>query len=383
MRAVRILVEDFQAIERAEVEATGITCVVGPSNSGKTALLRALEACFYNRSGDDFVRNPGGKSSRVSVEFVGCESGDDMKVEWTKPRGAGASYRVDGVLLEKVGRGPVSEVVDRGLAPLVTKSDSHRLNFWRQKTYFLVDSTESKFFDVVNELMSEKAVAPVLAAMKADCQEWKRKADIAEKAMEGERAEVERLTAVLASMDAVDASDPGCRSLVALVSLASDYDDSVRRLELLTSDAARAAAELAAVSGELGALDGLDSPLEWLAKADAAMDLVARARASAAAASAAESELAGVEAELAALDGLDELSALDARASGAGSALSASKSARASAEAAESEMALASSEISKMDDEIERAVEALSEGVGECPTCGAPTLDGKYYGGKQ
>ena len=37
-------ISNFQSVEKADIQLGGFTVIVGPSNSGKSALLRALRA---------------------------------------------------------------------------------------------------------------------------------------------------------------------------------------------------------------------------------------------------------------------------------------------------------------------------------------------------
>ncbi len=66
----KLVVENFQSHERTELELSpGLNVIVGPSDYGKSALVRALRWLFYNEpKGADFVR-VGARSCRVSAEL--------------------------------------------------------------------------------------------------------------------------------------------------------------------------------------------------------------------------------------------------------------------------------------------------------------------------
>ena len=98
--SVVIRVRDFQALGTAEIVADGLTVVVGPSDRGKSALLRAIEAGLFNRSGEGFVR-VGQTSARVALTFNG--DGSDHEVVWEKGGGKN-QFRVDGADYSRVGR---------------------------------------------------------------------------------------------------------------------------------------------------------------------------------------------------------------------------------------------------------------------------------------
>ena len=64
-----ILLENFQSHENNKVDfANGVNCIIGKSDSGKTAIMRALRWCAFNKpAGADFIRH-GTKKSRVCIE---------------------------------------------------------------------------------------------------------------------------------------------------------------------------------------------------------------------------------------------------------------------------------------------------------------------------
>ncbi len=55
-RIDRLLVTNFQSVENADIEVGGLTVIVGPSNSGKSALVRALKAVSRNVNAPSAVR---------------------------------------------------------------------------------------------------------------------------------------------------------------------------------------------------------------------------------------------------------------------------------------------------------------------------------------
>jgi len=95
-----IRVRDFQALGTAELVAEGLTVVVGPSDRGKSALLRAIEAGLFNRTGEGFVR-VGQTSAQVALTFNG--DGRDHEVVWEKGGGKN-QFNVDGADYSRVGR---------------------------------------------------------------------------------------------------------------------------------------------------------------------------------------------------------------------------------------------------------------------------------------
>ena len=56
---LKVTIENFQSISKGELEFTqGINIIVGQSNSGKSAILRALKGAVLNTSGSQkYIKN--------------------------------------------------------------------------------------------------------------------------------------------------------------------------------------------------------------------------------------------------------------------------------------------------------------------------------------
>lgn len=107
MKLRRIRIENFQSIVHLELDIEGVTVLVGPSDQGKSAIIRAITAVFTNPPGKSFIRS-GARSTEVQLDFD-----DDTSVLYRK--GASASYEVvdkSGVVTtyDKMGRDVPPEV---------------------------------------------------------------------------------------------------------------------------------------------------------------------------------------------------------------------------------------------------------------------------------
>ncbi|GAB6932166.1 AAA family ATPase [Calditerricola satsumensis] len=124
----RVVIENFQSHERSELEfSPGLNVIVGPSDSGKSAIVRALRWALFNQPrGSDFVR-AGADSCRVTVCF------DDGTVIVRERTAARNRYRVrtpDGreQVFEGFGTGVPDAVLEaHGLRPLVLDEDLETL----------------------------------------------------------------------------------------------------------------------------------------------------------------------------------------------------------------------------------------------------------------
>ncbi len=120
MNAIRKLwLENFQSHERSEIEfVPGLNVIVGPSDQGKSAIIRALRWVLFNEPrGSDFIRT-GASSCQVTVELA---SGDRI----VRLRGTGKNrytlIRADGTeqVFEGFGTGVPKEITDAHGMPQV------------------------------------------------------------------------------------------------------------------------------------------------------------------------------------------------------------------------------------------------------------------------
>lgn len=108
---VHVHVKNFQSIEDAEILIDRFTVVTGANNSGKSALLRAIQGVFSNPGGDAYVRHGKDRLS-VAIDF-----GGNQEVTWEKGPKVKPAYKVGGKILHP-GRGVPDEVAAMGIQPM-------------------------------------------------------------------------------------------------------------------------------------------------------------------------------------------------------------------------------------------------------------------------
>jgi DNA repair ATPase RecN len=163
----RLVVRDFEIIEKCDLTAQGLVWVVGPNNNGKSSLIRALDACLYNRSGDDFIRDQQ-PFALVGLDFPEERNFPATRIVWKKLRGEGASYLLDGETYNKIGRVALPDLLSRGFQTLDTQRSSYKLPFWHQFDLFLVNDTPSAVFDVLSRILEDRELLPVHKQIKED-----------------------------------------------------------------------------------------------------------------------------------------------------------------------------------------------------------------------
>ncbi len=99
---MKIKVRDFQSLGKVDIEATGLTVLVGPSNWGKSALVRAITAALFNRPGEDFIRH-GSSQAQVLLEDLPTTTGTPLTVLWQKGHNLNR-FTINGEVYDKVGQ---------------------------------------------------------------------------------------------------------------------------------------------------------------------------------------------------------------------------------------------------------------------------------------
>lgn len=163
MSKFSVQVQNYQIIENARLDfENGLNIIVGPSNNGKTAILRAIESAIYNKAGNSFIRH-GTEATAVGIKA------EDHTVVWRKSADAGM-YKVDGQSYNKIGRGQLIEVADAlHMSEIEVNSDKVRINFLKQMEYpFLLDKNPSQLFEFLSMSNDSDKLASIFYSMRSD-----------------------------------------------------------------------------------------------------------------------------------------------------------------------------------------------------------------------
>lgn len=75
----KIRIRNFQSIQECDIPVGGLTVIVGPSDVGKSAIVRAITAVAENRRSGDCIRR-GARQAQVALIF------DDVSVLWQRDK---------------------------------------------------------------------------------------------------------------------------------------------------------------------------------------------------------------------------------------------------------------------------------------------------------
>lgn len=121
-------VNNFQSIEKASITVKGFTLIIGQSNQGKSATLRALKAACTNRFKNGQVRH-GEDHALIKVRVPDSDS----VLQSCRPWNGSIKYKLGDQLFTKVGRTMPRQIAEfLNLGVLEAGSDSYSLNFHDQ-----------------------------------------------------------------------------------------------------------------------------------------------------------------------------------------------------------------------------------------------------------
>ena len=160
-----VSIKDFQIIQNASLTfKPGLNCIIGQSNNGKSAILRAIKSAIYNKPGTTSVRL-GASSYAVGIQANG------HTVIFQK--GANSKYKVDDTILEKIGRTQIEEVANAlNIKDLNLNGVNEEINFLDQmEKPFLLDRSETDLFRFIVDTGKDVNITTALRTITQDRQQ--------------------------------------------------------------------------------------------------------------------------------------------------------------------------------------------------------------------
>lgn len=185
-------IKDYQIIKKASLDfIPGLNVIIGPSNNGKTSILKAIKASVFTIPGATPIR-AGQSSYIVGISYnnhtVILQKGNKESV-----------YLVDGEKYTKFGVNTpeaVSEALN--IKELVLNGNKEQLNFWDQMNYpFLLDKSSVELFRFIIDSGDNDKVSNVLKSMVTDRQQLSKEIDILQGSINTIDLQIEELKTTL------------------------------------------------------------------------------------------------------------------------------------------------------------------------------------------
>ena len=184
---MKVEIEDFQSLKKAEFTIEKFTSLIGRNNLGKSATARAVRSVVRNRG--DF-RRTNAKSNKVTLEF------GNFRV--TRIKGSSIDYEIDGKIQQSVGREVPQEIINAGLKPIVIGKDRVYAQFPNQfEKIFLLNQPNSVIAETISKIAKIDVVNNALRLVSRDRKR-------SESTLKIRREDLEKTKARLKSYEKVD-----------------------------------------------------------------------------------------------------------------------------------------------------------------------------------
>jgi energy-coupling factor transporter ATP-binding protein EcfA2 len=142
---MKVHIQNYQSVADVTLEVEGLTVVVGKSNIGKSALIRAIKGALYNGQGDKFVRD-GAEHAEVHIQT------EDLDLTWKKG-GPYNGYVINGAEFQSVGRGAPDPIAKAGFYDLEVANTTLPVQFADQfHPLFLLDGSGAVAAEAISDI---------------------------------------------------------------------------------------------------------------------------------------------------------------------------------------------------------------------------------------
>lgn len=176
--AIKVFINNFEIIEKAQIVIDGLVALVGESNNGKTATYNSIKVITYNVQGRGYIRKVNGKEvsggARMGIMFeeentsIIFEKNDSPIYRLQTPAGT--------LMLDKAGRGPAPEDVSKvlNMSPLDLDGLSINLNFVDQLSEPLLRKlSDYQMYKIAVKSFDGEKIQEAIASCKKDLEDKK------------------------------------------------------------------------------------------------------------------------------------------------------------------------------------------------------------------
>jgi len=190
-------IKNFQSISDSSFDLDGFTVITGPSNRGKSALLRALGGAMFGIPGDYYIKT-GESLCTVGLSDNGS---DQFGIQWERPKNGSATLNIlhegRGNHYSKLGKNHQSVTEKLGFREIKLKDIKLRPQIAKQgEPDFLLSLSENVIAEVLKSLGRVDVVAEAQRITKVDSRQVETKLKIREEDITGVKKETDSLTMV-------------------------------------------------------------------------------------------------------------------------------------------------------------------------------------------
>lgn len=225
---------NFQAHRSLHVDFSDYTAIIGPTNKGKTAIIRAINWALYNSpSGDSFITRDA-DGNKVGKARVQLNFDDGTQIIRTKG-GSTNSYDIvipgeEPMHLEGFGMGPVDEVIRaHGMHEIDFFGEKQSLNVCKQlsQPFFLGESPTTKAV-MIGKLGKTDVVDLSIKNVSSEIREKKSQVKGYKEELKEVKAELSELKGLNMMEKALEYADKRCEKM--------EYIDSkIKNIKTITS----------------------------------------------------------------------------------------------------------------------------------------------------
>lgn len=163
---MKVKIKNFQSVEDVAFDINGFTVLVGKSNIGKSAIVRAIQGALVNTPAESYITT-GKKFIEVDLET------QNAHILWRKGGGHN-DYIINGTPLDNVGRGSVPELEKLGFGELKISGESISVQVADQwHPLFLLDAKGSVAAEAISDVGRLTEVQEALKNCEKDRREVK------------------------------------------------------------------------------------------------------------------------------------------------------------------------------------------------------------------
>ena len=121
---------------------SGVTIITGPSNVGKSSIIKGIQQTLFNPTGSLYINNLLGKTV-INIKYKGND------ITFTRSNNSSVKYNINGSIYDKVSDQP--EVISNIGFTKGSLISSETVNFWTQSSLpFLIYSTPKDRYEILS-----------------------------------------------------------------------------------------------------------------------------------------------------------------------------------------------------------------------------------------